>query len=143
MNKMTFKGKALNEWMREGLLKKCTLNRAKKLGDVGQRFIDKKQPSIEAQLTNVCDEIAYNNHDVDKYELYDDKRGDGSITRYFQSSNIKEIKTYTSNQLNGEYSLYYDNPNNTLNIKGEYLLGSKIGNWEVFDLNGNFQNYFE
>lgn len=49
---------------REGLLKKCTLNRAKKLGDVGQRFIDKKQPSIEAQLTNVCDEIAYNNHDI-------------------------------------------------------------------------------
>ena len=85
----------------------------------------------------------YNNHDVDKYELYDDKRGDGSITRYFQSSNIKEVKTYTRNQLNGEYSLYYDNPNNTLNIKGEYLLGSKIGNWEVFDLEGNFQNYFE
>lgn len=49
---------------REGLLKKCTLNRAKKLGDIGKRFIDKKQSSIEAQLTNICDEIAYNNHDI-------------------------------------------------------------------------------
>ena len=49
---------------REGLLKKCSLSRAKKLGDIGKRFIDKKQSSLEAQLTNVCDEIAYNNHDI-------------------------------------------------------------------------------
>ena len=49
---------------REGLLKKCSLTRAKELGDIGKRFIDKKQSSLEAQLTNVCDEIAYNNHDI-------------------------------------------------------------------------------
>ena len=49
---------------REGLLKKCNLARAKKLGDVGKRFLDKKQSSLEAQLTNLCDEIAYNNHDI-------------------------------------------------------------------------------
>ena len=49
---------------REGLLKKCNLDRAKKLGDVGKRFLDKKQSSLEAQLTNLCDEIAYNNHDI-------------------------------------------------------------------------------
>lgn len=49
---------------REGLLKKCNLSRAKKLGDVGKRFLDKKQSSLEAQLTNLCDEIAYNNHDI-------------------------------------------------------------------------------
>ena len=30
-----------------------------------------------------------------------------------------------------------------LTLRGNYLLGSKIGNWEVFDLEGNFQNYFE
>ena len=35
------------------------------LGDVGERFIHKQQPSLEAQLTNLADEIAYNNHDVD------------------------------------------------------------------------------
>ena len=49
---------------REGLLKKCNLAKAKKLGDVGKRFLDKKQSSLEAQLTNLCDEIAYNNHDI-------------------------------------------------------------------------------
>jgi dGTPase len=50
---------------REGILKHCSLINAAKLGDVGQRFIDRKQPSLEAQLANLADEIAYNNHDVD------------------------------------------------------------------------------
>ena len=38
---------------------------AEKLGDVGERFLDRQQPSLEAQITNLADEIAYNNHDVD------------------------------------------------------------------------------
>ncbi len=50
---------------REGILKHCSINNARKLGDLGQRFLDKKQPSIEAQIANVADEIAYNNHDID------------------------------------------------------------------------------
>jgi dGTPase len=50
---------------REGILKHCSLTNARLLGDVGQRFIDKTQPSLEAQLTNVADAIAYNNHDID------------------------------------------------------------------------------
>ena len=50
---------------REGILKHCSLPNAKKLGDIGQRFIDKKQPTLEAQLANLADEIAYNNHDID------------------------------------------------------------------------------
>jgi dGTPase len=50
---------------REGILKHCSPNNARLLGDLGQRFIDKKQPSLEAQLTNVADAIAYNNHDID------------------------------------------------------------------------------
>jgi dGTPase len=28
-------------------------------------FIDRTQPSLEAQLTNLADEIAYNSHDID------------------------------------------------------------------------------
>src|SRR5690606_23447709 len=35
------------------------------LGDVGERFLKGAQPSLEAQLTNLADEIAYNNHDID------------------------------------------------------------------------------
>ncbi|HSY26902.1 MAG TPA: deoxyguanosinetriphosphate triphosphohydrolase [Burkholderiaceae bacterium] len=50
---------------REGILKHCSLNNAVKLGDVGQRFISRTQPSLEAQLANLADEIAYNNHDID------------------------------------------------------------------------------
>lgn len=50
---------------REGILKHCSLAHARLLGDVGQRFIDRTQPSLEAQLANLADEIAYNNHDID------------------------------------------------------------------------------
>lgn len=50
---------------REGILKHCSLKNAAKLGSLGQRFLDKTQPGLEAQLANLADEIAYNNHDVD------------------------------------------------------------------------------
>jgi dGTPase len=50
---------------REGILKHCSLPNARELGELGQRFLDKRQPSLEAQVANLADEIAYNNHDVD------------------------------------------------------------------------------
>lgn len=50
---------------REGLLKRCSRRRARTLGDLGERFIRRRQPSLEAQLANVADEIAYNHHDLD------------------------------------------------------------------------------
>ena len=50
---------------REGILKHCSLDNARQLGDVGERFLQKKQPTLEAQVANLADEIAYNNHDVD------------------------------------------------------------------------------
>jgi dGTPase len=50
---------------REGILKHCALNKAAQLGMVGARFINNQRPSLEAQITNLADEIAYNNHDVD------------------------------------------------------------------------------
>lgn len=60
-----FDGLNLTFETREGILKHCALKNAQVLGDVGQRFIDKTQPTLEAQLTNLADEIAYNNHDID------------------------------------------------------------------------------
>jgi dGTPase len=60
-----FDGLNLTFETREGILKHCSLNNARQLGELGQRFIDKSQPSLEAQLTNLADEIAYNNHDID------------------------------------------------------------------------------
>ena len=50
---------------REGILKHCSARNARSLGDVGLRFIERKQPGLEAQIANVADSIAYNNHDVD------------------------------------------------------------------------------
>ncbi len=50
---------------REGILKHCSPARARELGDLGQRFLENRQPSLEAQICNLADEIAYNNHDVD------------------------------------------------------------------------------
>lgn len=61
----TFDGLNLTFETREGILKHCSIEDAKKLGDVGERFLKGRQPSLEAQLANVADEIAYNNHDVD------------------------------------------------------------------------------
>ena len=60
-----FDGLNLTFEVREGILKHCSVKNAKLLGDVGQRFLDKTSPSLEAQLTNYADEIAYNNHDID------------------------------------------------------------------------------
>ncbi|MBC7787807.1 MAG: deoxyguanosinetriphosphate triphosphohydrolase [Methylophilaceae bacterium] len=60
-----FDGLNLTFELREGILKHCSIKNAKTLGDVGQRFINKTQPSLEAQVTNIADEIAYNNHDID------------------------------------------------------------------------------
>jgi dGTPase len=50
---------------REGVLKHCSPARARELGGLGLRFLEDRQPSLEAQICNLADEIAYNNHDVD------------------------------------------------------------------------------
>jgi len=60
-----FRGLNLTFEAREGILKHCAPAKAKELGELGLRFLNKQQPGLEAQLANVADEIAYNNHDVD------------------------------------------------------------------------------
>ena len=59
-----FHGLNLTFECREGILKHCSVRNAKQLGELGERFIKRRQPSLEAQLSNLADEIAYNNHDV-------------------------------------------------------------------------------
>ncbi|MEN9474648.1 MAG: hypothetical protein RIS48_1368 [Pseudomonadota bacterium] len=55
---------------REGILKHCSRANAEWLearepAGVGQRFLSGRSPSLEAQLANLADEIAYNAHDID------------------------------------------------------------------------------
>ena len=60
-----FPGLNLTFETREGILKHCSRRNAESLGELGERFLRRLQPSLEAQLTNLADEIAYNSHDVD------------------------------------------------------------------------------
>jgi dGTPase len=65
-----FDGLNLSFETREGILKHCSLHHARRLeasepGGVGGRFLDGTQASLEAQLANLADQIAYNAHDVD------------------------------------------------------------------------------
>ncbi len=65
-----FDGLNLTFETREGILKHCSRAKARRLevdepGGPARRFLDGTQPSLEAQLCNLADEIAYNAHDVD------------------------------------------------------------------------------
>ena len=60
-----FAGLNLTFETREGVLKHCSVKDARGLGELGRRFREQTQPSLEAQVANLADEIAYNNHDVD------------------------------------------------------------------------------
>lgn len=83
---------------REGLLKRCSRRQARALGDLGERFIKRRQPGLEAQLANLADAVAYNHHDLDdgirsglldredlgQVRLYDDSRRE-ALRRYPQA----------------------------------------------------------
>jgi dGTPase len=65
-----FDGLNLTFETREGILKHCSRRHADELeraepGGVGHRFLARTQPSLEAQVCNLADEIAYNAHDID------------------------------------------------------------------------------
>jgi dGTPase len=60
-----FAGLNLTFEVREGILKHCSAANARKLGELGERFLQRRSAGLEAQLANLADEVAYNNHDVD------------------------------------------------------------------------------
>ena len=73
---LEFPGLNLTFETREGILKHCSSKNAKSIGEIGLRFINNQRPSLEAQIANVADEIAYNHHDIDdglRSELIDIK----------------------------------------------------------------------
>ncbi len=79
-----FRGLNLMFDTREGILKHCSAARARELGEIGERFLQRTQPSLEAQLTNRADEIAYNNHDID----------DGLRARLLTLDQLREVDLF-------------------------------------------------
>ena len=66
----TFNGLNLSFETREGILKHCARRNAERInaqepGGIAARFLNGTQPSLEAQLCNLADAIAYNAHDID------------------------------------------------------------------------------
>src|SRR6185295_12610835 len=51
-----FPGLNLTFETREGILKHCSPAKARELGELGRRFLERGQPSLEAQLVNLADE---------------------------------------------------------------------------------------
>ncbi len=60
-----FPGLNLTFESREGILKHCTQKKAAELGPIAERFLNGTHPTLEAQIANLADGIAYNSHDVD------------------------------------------------------------------------------
>ena len=115
----TFDGLNLTFESREGILKHCSLRNASELGDIGQRFIDKTQPSLEAQLTNLADEIAYNSHDVD----------DGLRSGLISIEQLREVELFNQ--------LYEDVESHHPNLEGRraiYEIVRRLIGCQVVDL---------
>jgi len=79
-----FRGLNLTFECREGILKHCSMHNARELGELGERFIKRRQPGLEAQIANLADEIAYNNHDVD----------DGIRAQLLDLSALREVRMF-------------------------------------------------
>jgi len=79
-----FQGLNLTFECREGILKHCSVRNARQLGELGERFINRSQPGLEAQIANLSDEIAYNNHDVD----------DGIRAQLIDLASLREVRMF-------------------------------------------------
>ena len=79
-----FSGLNLTFECREGILKHCAARNARALGELGERFLKRRQPGLEAQIANLADEIAYNNHDVD----------DGMRAGLIEVAQLRDVKLF-------------------------------------------------
>jgi len=112
-----FRGLNLTYESREGILKHCSVKNAKQLGQIGQRFIKKQNPSLEAQIVDIADEIAYCHHDLD-----DALRS--KILNFNQLKNIEIFNIFLSD-VNSRY----------VNLSDEQLMNESIRKMMHFIIN--------
>ena len=101
-----FSGLNLSFETREGILKHCSIKNARDLGDVGARFLKGEQFSLEAQVANIADAIAYNNHDVDDglrsgFISIDQLREQQLFQKYYEET-LKQYSKIENRQLRYE-----------------------------------------
>ena len=102
---------------REGILKHCSPANARRIearepGGVARRFIEGTQPSLEAQLANLADEIAYNAHDID----------DGVRSGLLTLAQLAEVPLFAGHQA----AALHDHPHLAEPAQGRRLLYESI-----------------
>ena len=71
--------------------------------------------------------IWYDNHNhIERFEIYEDFRDDGQLTRFYHSGKTKEIKQYIDNKLDGSYTLFNNDIDNSIEYTTNYHLGKKV-----------------
>ena len=81
-----FSGLNLTFETREGILKHCAHRHVPEFGAVAERFLFGGQPSLEAQIANLSDEVAYNSHDLD----------DGLRSELIAIEDLFELETFAA-----------------------------------------------
>ena len=75
--------------------------------------------------------IWYDHHGhrhIEQFEIYEDFRDDGQLTRFYQSGKTKEVKHYLKNKLDGQYILFNNDIDNSVKHRANYYLGKKVEN---------------
>lgn len=90
-----FSGLNLTFESREGILKHCSKKNASLLGGIGERFLNKTHPSLEAQIVDIADSIAYNIHDLE----------DGYRSGILPISKLMQLDFFAENYSNSRKNL--------------------------------------
>jgi len=93
-----FSGLNLTFESREGILKHCSKKNALLLGHIGARFLNKTHPSLEAQIVDIADSIAYNIHDLE----------DGYRSGILPISKLMQLDFFAENYSNSRKNLVTD-----------------------------------